>query len=167
MLRLKNKVYVISFLQKKKQRKKSMKPEPAKNKVLLIKRTLPHVFLTLYSAPINHNYAYAMFQLHRDTQTKGRQGWRRPLKPTVSYSNRTGKLNQPFNSKPKHGMTHHFRQRGASHIHMEANIWKPNLIQKTLLTPTLFLTSNTVMVCFIQKWKNQKSMPLYHVYQRH
>jgi len=78
------------------------------------------MFFTLSSAPISHNYFHAIFQLHRDAQTKGRHGWRKLLKPTVSHSNKTGKLNQPFNSEPKHSMTHHFRQRGAGHIHMKA-----------------------------------------------
>ena len=105
---------------KKKKKKKTMKPEPAKKKVPLIKRTLPYVFFTLSSAPISRNYSYVMLQLHRDAPTKRKQGWWRPLKPIVSHNNRTRKLNQPLNSKSKHGMTHHFWQRGASHIHMKA-----------------------------------------------
>ena len=62
-----------AFLQETEGKKKH-ETRTCKNKVPLIKRTLPHVFFTLSYVPISRNYSYVMFQLHRDAPTKGKQG---------------------------------------------------------------------------------------------
>jgi hypothetical protein len=99
-----------------------------------------------------------MFQLPRDAPTKGKQGWRRPLQPTVSQAieleSQTSLLTHSLNT----AWPILFDKEEQVIYTWKLNIWKPNLIQKTLFTPTLFLISDIAMVCFIQEWKNRKSM---------
>jgi hypothetical protein len=60
--------------------------------------------------------------------------------------NRTGKLNQPFDSNPKHGMTHHFQQKGvSSYTHKNQNFETQSYSINRELASPLFLTSGSAM----------------------
>jgi hypothetical protein len=61
-------------------------------------------------------------------------------------------------------MTHHLRREGLSHIYMETKHLKTKSKTDHIARLPFSLIYDVAMVGFIQKRKNRKSMPLYHVY---